>query len=62
VVVITPGEVFSKEGIIGLVLLYFGEDTLQQVDEEPNENATTKAKSPTEYLVLCHGIIIMVGL
>lgn len=53
---ITPGEVFAIEGIIGLILLYLGEDALQQVDDKPNENATTKAKSPIEYFVLCHGI------
>mgnify|MGYP007092190764 CR=1 FL=1 len=53
---ITPSEVFAIKGIIGLILLYFGKDALQQVDDKPNENATTKAKSPTEYLVLCHGI------
>ena len=34
----------------------FSENTLQQVDDKPNENATTKAKSPIESFVLCHGI------
>ena len=55
---ITPGKVFAPKGIIGLVLLNLGEDALQQVDDKPNENATTKAKSPIEYLVLCHGMIV----
>ncbi len=53
---ITPGEMLAINGIIGFVLLDFGEDALQQVDDKPNENATTKAKSPIEYFVLCHGI------
>ena len=53
---ITPSEMFAIKGIIGLILLNFGENALQQVDDKPNENATTKAKSPIEYLVLCHGI------
>ena len=34
----------------------FSENALQQVDDKPNENATTKAKSPIESFVLCHGI------
>ena len=55
---IAPGQMFAIKGIIGLVFLDFGEDALQQVDDKPNENATTKAKSPIEYLVLCHGMIV----
>ncbi len=38
---ITPGEMLAIKGIIGLVFLDFGEDALQQVDDKPNENATT---------------------
>jgi hypothetical protein len=54
---ITPSEVLSIKGIIGLVLLNFGEDALQQVDDKPNENATTKEDFPIYGSVLCHGII-----
>ena len=55
---IPPSEVFAIKGIIGFILLNLGEAALQQVDDKPNENATTKAKSPIEYLVLCHGMIV----
>jgi hypothetical protein len=54
---IAPGEVLTIEGIIGLVLLYLSEDALQQVDDKPNEKATTKAKSPSRFFVLYHGMI-----
>jgi hypothetical protein len=59
-VVIAPCEVFAIKGIIGFVLLDFGENALQQVDDKPNENATTKAKSPIESFVPCHGIACFV--
>jgi hypothetical protein len=54
VVEIAPGEMLAPKVVIGLVFLYFGEDALQQVDDKPNEKATTKAKFPIEF-VLCHG-------
>ena len=54
VVEITPSKVFAEEMIIGLVLVDFGEEALQNVDNEPNEKATTKAEFPIEF-VLCHG-------
>jgi hypothetical protein len=54
VVEITPSEVFAIKGIISLVLLNLSENALQQVDNEPNEKATTKAEFPIEF-VLCHG-------
>jgi hypothetical protein len=60
VVEIAPCEVFAVKGIISLVLLNFSENALQKVDNEPNEKATTKAKSPIEF-VLCHGRFRFVG-
>ena len=45
---------FAKESVIGLVFMDMGEEALQQVDNKPNEKATTKAKFPIEF-VLCHG-------
>ena len=51
---IAPGKMFTIKVIIGLVLVYFSEKALQKVDDKPKEKATTKAKSPIEF-VLCHG-------
>ena len=51
---ITPSKVFTIQGIISFILLDFGKNALQQVDNKPNEKATTKENFPIEF-VLCHG-------
>ena len=57
---IAPSEVFAIQRIVSFILVNLNEVALYEIEDEPNEKATTKAESPIEF-VLCHGLYGFVG-